>query len=68
MVMETYDRIMNVKLHQLALEESLTKTFSRSDPIYSPVNRQICRAMHSAASRSTQAKKKKIRDSKKELV
>ena len=65
MVTETYDGIMNVKLNQLALEESSTKPFSHSDPIYSPVNRKICRAMHSAALRSTQAKKKRSKIAKK---
>ena len=56
---------MDIKLHQLALEEGLTKTFSCSDPIYSPVNHKICCAMHSAASISTQAKKKDQRWRKK---
>ena len=53
---ETYDGIMNVKMHQLSTGKRSTKTFNRDDPRNSPIDKKVCGDLHNAAARGIKRK------------
>ena len=64
---DTYDGLMNVKMFQLSTGQSCHESFKREDPLYSPVDKGLCRDLHFAASRSRKDRKAKLEESKNKL-
>ena len=58
---------MSVKMFQLSTGQSFHESLKREDPLYSPVDKGLCRDLHFAASRSRKDKKAKLEESKNKL-
>ena len=64
---DTYDGLMSVKMFQLSTGQRFHESFKREDPLYSPVDKGLCRDLHFAASRSRKDKKAKLEENKNKL-
>ena len=56
---DTYDGLMSVKMFQLSTGQSCHESFKCEDPLYSPVDKGLCKELHFARFKKSKGQKSK---------